>query len=237
MKVVHEDTTALAIMCYLLERGCSLTTKNKRGQTATDILNDPLITRLLLNFAQSQPMSGHSGIQPTHLFCVLCSRRVTSSFVFSSCGHSTNAACMICGSLFQRCLTCNAPQIMSRSNDFPPRIDSNYVPWSFLPTPNTVQVPFGENFSFFSPFSSGFRHDQGGLFNGQSPDWEIIERGSRRGEDLLMDGLGNTYTRRTPLQDIWHCTKHVANGKSKCPVFVRQVGNKFQLNYGPHRHY
>ncbi len=66
-----------------------------------------------------------------------------------------------------------------------------------------------------------------------NPKWTLKEKASRKGTDLLEDGLGNCYTRRSAK--VWQCTRQSNIQRNKCPATVRMVGGKYTLSKS-HRH-
>jgi len=66
-----------------------------------------------------------------------------------------------------------------------------------------------------------------------SPKWELKEKASRKGTDLLEDGLGNYYTRRSA--NVWQCTRQSNKQRNKCPATVRNVGGQYVLSKS-HQH-
>jgi len=68
--------------------------------------------------------------------------------------------------------------------------------------------------------------------------WRIIKEGSRKRTDLLVDGKGNTYTKRSPY--VWQCTRKSNNQKNKCPALVREKNEDGQKRLcviqGEHHH-
>jgi len=67
----------------------------------------------------------------------------------------------------------------------------------------------------------------------RSPKWILRKEASRKGTDLLEDGLGNYYTRRSA--NVWQCTRQSDKQRNKCPATVRIVGGQYTLSKS-HRH-
>lgn len=67
-----------------------------------------------------------------------------------------------------------------------------------------------------------------------NPSWEIVKGGSRKKKDLLRDGLGNEFTRRSA--GVWQCTKMDRNNstskstRNRCQAIARAVAKDGRFN-------
>lgn len=257
---------ALATICYLMEKGCNLKAPNKRGLTAMSIMGHPAITSFLECFYQltfktaDQPTSTSDVTADENpLSCVLCSRMVTAPYCFRPCGHTLAFACSVCGPSFLRCPQCNehrtmTPYFQSPFHGYGKGWDEDLYSNNPLPdlihhTPERpsdsgddllmrqrrISSPVEPSEPSFPIVPSSVK-SQSSTSDAQQPRWQIIVGGSRRGTDVLEDGLGNKYTRRHNSSSVWQCTKQSEVGKNKCPVVVRELNGSFHLSKGPHRH-
>jgi len=57
------------------------------------------------------------------------------------------------------------------------------------------------------------------------PCWKVKQRASRKRTDLLEDGLGNSYTKRSAC--VWQCTRMSEQNRNKCPAIVKEKNGKY----------
>ncbi len=121
----------------------------------------------------------------------------------------------------------SGPSLTSKSFKSPPvlpTIQIDTIPLS-VEDSNNLHIPVTH---ISSPSPSSPEGEPFGNFN-----WKMREKASRKGTDLLEDGLGNYYTRRSAK--VWQCTRQSNTQRNKCPATVRIVGSKYILSKS-HRH-
>ncbi|XP_049797382.1 E3 ubiquitin-protein ligase MIB2 [Schistocerca nitens] len=130
-RVEEESPVALAIACYLVQEGCSLTKRNHRGKSPLDLVaGSPHLADLLQAynlqgqpppppFACNLPVSSESSSHnnsdsaitsisdyhaPPPVECAVCSELGDENVRFEPCGH--RVTCEECASRVKKCLRC-----------------------------------------------------------------------------------------------------------------------------------
>ncbi|KAK6635597.1 hypothetical protein RUM44_000851 [Polyplax serrata] len=120
--LVKEQSVAVAVACYLVQEGCSLTVENSKGKTPLDLVEDPLVRDILQRYVRHQrspdgvgqnSVTQKGGIlnqqsdesqNDTPVECTVCSELADQNVLFEPCGHKI--ACEDCASRVKKCLKC-----------------------------------------------------------------------------------------------------------------------------------
>lgn len=123
---VSEHSVALALACYLVQEGCSLTVTNSKSKTPLDLVADTPMAQILQHYVTSQrcvekpivqkpnqfkaPVDGESDEGETEkkvpVECSVCSELADQNVLFEPCGHKI--ACEDCASRVKKCLKCGS---------------------------------------------------------------------------------------------------------------------------------
>ena len=124
--LVSEHSIAIAIACYLVLEGCSLTLQNSRGKTPLDLVEDKSVQVLIQSYVTLKKMREDAAIlnsstrnsseessneqsnkNENHyspVECSVCSEIADQNVLFEPCGHKI--ACEDCASRVKKCLKC-----------------------------------------------------------------------------------------------------------------------------------
>lgn len=118
---IEENSVALAIACYLVQEGCSLTLENSKGKRPLDLIDNVEVKEILQHYASAQGkqevaspncgnQEGTSEKQPSEseksepVECSVCSELSEQIVLFEPCGHKI--ACEDCAVRVKKCLKC-----------------------------------------------------------------------------------------------------------------------------------
>lgn len=101
---VTEHTVAIALACYLVEEGCSLSLVDAKGKTPLDIVSDASVVQLLKDYVTVKPVASQVPVSRVPVECSVCSELAEQNVLFEPCGH--RVACEDCASRVKKCLKC-----------------------------------------------------------------------------------------------------------------------------------
>lgn len=227
---------SLAIICYLIERGCDLKATNKRGRTVIDILDDPQITSFLEHFALPYEMSREPFVSSDQTttstprsigtsLCIFCSAEA-QAYIFPDCDHGTDLACFNCIAKIQRCTTCRRQQRnVDRSALLVHELTRLAISQQGYEKSLETEFSVDDDKYKRSTRQTGtidvFNDPEEKRMNDiKLPNWTIDDNGH------FHDGQGNKYERGMPQAKgcRWRCI----SGRN-CPAYVRELDGRYTI--------